>query len=195
MNFAARGFCEWLCDAAGSGIARQQQPEGDNPRSMLLMCYQNHEPPVKVPKGALQGDSPVAAAFSAAKKAGVEFWQVRLHSHHLCAQLRAHGCMIVRYSHHTIPESLATFRGRWAFPRTDIITAVKQPYLWRKHDHARVLGPCILYCGHQGQGACQDWRVQEGVEYWQPSHGARLQMHLASRQEFFVMIVAFSSAL
>lgn len=63
-----------------SGSMREQQlarrPELDNPRAILLMCYQNLEPPVKIPKGALRSGAPVMAAFSAAKKAGVEFWQV-----------------------------------------------------------------------------------------------------------------------
>lgn len=63
-----------------SGIVREKQlarrPGVDDPRAMLLMCYQNLEPPVKIPKGALRSGAPVMAAFSAAKKAGVEFWQV-----------------------------------------------------------------------------------------------------------------------
>ncbi|CAL8465234.1 g4769 [Coccomyxa elongata] len=64
------------------GWMREQQlarrPELDDPRGILLMCYQNLEPPVKIPKGALKSGAPVMAAFSAAKKAGVEFWQVNM---------------------------------------------------------------------------------------------------------------------
>ncbi|BDA50260.1 probable sugar fermentation stimulation protein homolog at N-terminal half [Coccomyxa sp. Obi] len=65
-----------------NGLVREQQlarrPGVDDPRAILLMCYQNIEPPVKIPKGALRSGAPVMAAFSAAKKAGVEFWQVNM---------------------------------------------------------------------------------------------------------------------
>lgn len=68
---------EIVCGCSGEERVRiYHVPESDNPRSMLLMCYQNSELPVKIPKGALQSGSPVMAAFCAAKKAGVEFWQV-----------------------------------------------------------------------------------------------------------------------
>lgn len=67
---------------AATGTARARQLAKhcgilDNPRAMLLMCYQHDEPPVKVPRGALKSGGPVMEAFSAAHKAGVEFWQVR----------------------------------------------------------------------------------------------------------------------
>ncbi len=74
---------------------RQQLPEDNNPRAMLLMCYQNNEPPVKVPKGALASGSPVMAAFSAARKAGLEFWQVRRCTQTTCSR----DCMLHKQPH------------------------------------------------------------------------------------------------
>jgi len=87
---ATYDFSECLPDnglhlaATGTARARQlakQRGAVDNPRAMLLMCYQHDEPPVKVPRGALKSGGPVMEAFSAAHKAGVEFWQV-----HPCRQ-------------------------------------------------------------------------------------------------------------
>ena len=84
-----RDSCQKGC-MLRSGLVRERQlarrPGVDDPRAMLLLCYQNIEPPVKIPKGALRSGAPVMAAFSAAKKAGVEFWQVCSRTHVACGE-------------------------------------------------------------------------------------------------------------
>jgi hypothetical protein len=49
----------------------------DNPRAMLLLCYQHDEVPFRLPRGSQSSPSPIRDAMSRARRAGLEIWQVR----------------------------------------------------------------------------------------------------------------------
>ena len=59
----------------------------DNPRALLLLCYQHAEPPLRLPRPAAGGASPLTDALKAAQAAGMEFWQV------MCRALVHLGCL------------------------------------------------------------------------------------------------------